>query len=261
MKTLGIIGFGNMGLAFAEGLKNTGIEIAVTDVKQDKLKTAEEKYKIKTFNTNKELISFSDIIILAVKPQELNRLSGESGNICKGKKLISIIAGKSIKSISEKFNADSVARFMPNLAARNRKALVGISFGSNTDKKFKEDCMKIAEAVGYPCEIDESLMPAVTGLSGSGIAYVFSFIHALALGGVSSGINYTKALEIAIAAVEGGVEVLKNSGDNPVEWLSRVVSPAGTTISGVKELEKNNFTYSVMKAVEAAAERASELEK
>jgi pyrroline-5-carboxylate reductase len=261
MKNLGIIGFGNMGSAFSRGLKNSGIEPAVTDAKLEKLKNAEEKYNIKTFKTNRELVSFADTVILAVKPQELNRLSEEAGGLFKGKKIISIIAGKSIKSLLDLFNADTAARFMPNLAAGYRKALVGVSFSGNADGKFKTDCIKIAEAVGYPCEIDENLMPAVTGLSGSGIAYVFSFIHALALGGVKSGINYTKSLEIATAAVEGAVEVLNKSGGNPMEWLSRVISPAGTTIAGVEQLEKNGFTYGIIKAVEAAAERASELEK
>ena len=169
-------------------------------------------------------------------------------------------AGKGITSILKGFNAGSIARFMPNLAAKNGKALVGISFCNNSNNAFKNECMDISKAIGTPCEIDESLMPAVTGLSGSGIAFAFSFIHALALGGVESGINYQKSIEIAVATVEGAVEVLKNSNDNPIEWLSRVISPAGTTIKGLKTLEENGFTYSVMKAVESASKRAKELE-
>jgi len=261
MKALGIIGFGNMGCAIAAGLKAIEVKIAVTDAKLERLKVAEEEYKLQVYKNNKELVSFSEIIILAVKPQELNKLSKEIGSLCTGKKLISIIAGKSIKSILKDFNADSMARFMPNLAARNGKALVGISFCGNSDEKFKNECLNISKAIGTPCEIEENLMPAVTGLSGSGIAFVFSFIHALALGGVASGINYKKSIEIALATVEGALEVLKSSPDNPIEWLSRVISPAGTTISGVKKLEEYGFTNSVIKAVEAAAKKAEELEK
>jgi pyrroline-5-carboxylate reductase len=149
---------------------------------------------------------------------------------------------------------------MPNLAAQEQKALVGISYSPSVTNDFKQDCISIAEAMGTPCELPESLMPAVTGLSGSGIAFVFSFLHAMALGGVNAGIPYPKALDIALATVEGAVALVKKSGQNPITLLSQVVSPAGTTIKGISCLEQYGFNYSVISAVQAAAERAKELE-
>ena len=103
-------------------------------------------------------------------------------------------------------------------------------------------------------------MPAVTGLSGSGIAFVFAFIHAMALGGISSGIAYPTSLSIALITIQGALAVMEKKKENPVELLSKVISPAGTTIRGVAALEKEGFTYSVIKAIESATTRATELE-
>jgi pyrroline-5-carboxylate reductase len=261
MKKIGLIGFGYMGSAFAEGLKKSKeYNLVVSEIKDERIKLARDKYKLEVFTSNKELIEASDIIILAIKPQELMPLFREAGNLTTGKKFISIIAGKTIEYIQNRLNALEIARFMPNLAAQEKKALVGISFSEQISAEFKKDCLDIAQAIGTPCELPESLMPAVTGLSGSGIAFVFAFLHALALGGVEAGIPYPKALEIALVTVDGAVATVRNSGLNPVALLSQVISPAGTTIKGVAALEKNGFTYSIMSAVQEAAKRAAELE-
>jgi pyrroline-5-carboxylate reductase len=261
MKRIGLIGFGYMGSAFAAGLKkNKNFRLAVYELKEERIQLARNKYKLEVLATSKELLTNSDIIILAVKPQELLTLFRDAGAASTGKKFISIIAGKTSAYIQKQLNAGEVARFMPNLAAQERKALVGISFSESASAEFKQDCLQIALAIGTPCELPESLMPAVTGLSGSGIAFVFSFLHALALGGVEAGIAYPKALDIALATVEGAVAVVKNGGQNPITWLSQVISPAGTTIKGIRALEEQGFTPSVMSAVREAAKRAVELE-
>ncbi len=207
-----------------------------------------------------ELVSGAEIIIIAVKPQELPRLVSEIGGLTENKKVISVVAGKKTDYFSRALHTDQVVRFMPNLAASIGCAAVGVSPGPKTDVDFGRECLEIAKAVGTPYLIPETLMPAVTGLSGSGIAYVFAFMHALALGGVESGFKYDQALDIALTTVEGALAVLKSSKRNPIEWLSRVVSPAGTTIRGIAALEELGFTHAVMNAVRAADERAQELE-
>jgi pyrroline-5-carboxylate reductase len=260
MKRIGIIGFGNMGSALAAGLREGKYELGVSESKADRALLASKKYGLKVYTDKSDLVTASDILVLAVKPQELSRLVEEIGELPVSKRIISIIAGKSMGYIMKNLGVDAMARFMPNLAAREGKALVGIAFSSKAEVSFKGDCMAIASALGWPMEIPESLMPAITGLSGSGIAFVFAFFHAMALGGVKAGIPYPQALEVALRTVEGATEVVRKSGENPVEWLNRVISPAGTTIAGIAALEENGFTYGVMQAVEAAARRAKDLE-
>jgi len=138
---------------------------------------------------------------------------------------------------------------------------VAVSFGEEADAGFKKDALEIARAVGVPFEIPEKQMAAFTGLSGSGIAYVFSFIHALAMGGVNAGIKYDDSLAIAIATVEGAVAVMKSADTHPAELVSRVASPGGTTIEGIRALEQAGFNAAVMEAVSAAARKAALMEK
>jgi pyrroline-5-carboxylate reductase len=260
MKKIGVIGFGNMGGALASGLKETGeFDILVAEKKPEKTTLAKQTFNL-TVVQLPGLIQSSDIIIIAVKPQELGILFKDISSLTKDKKIISIAAGTKISFFKEHLGTEKIARFMPNLAASEGKSLVGVSFSEQVDEEFKQDCLRIAQAIGTPCELPESLMPAVTGLSGSGIAFVFAFIHAMALGGVSSGIAYPNSLMIALKTIEGALAVMEKTKEHPVELLSKVISPAGTTIRGVTALEKEGFTYSVIKAVENAASRAFELE-
>jgi pyrroline-5-carboxylate reductase len=263
MKKIGIIGFGNMGAAIAAGLKNQDreIRIGITELRPEKAASARDSLGVEVFPGNGELLSFADICVIAVKPQELPGLFTEIKDKAKNKKIISIAAGKKIDVFKKALATPYVARFMPNLAATEGKALVGISYSEEVDASFREECQAVARAIGTPCEVPEYLLSAITGLSGSGIAYVFSFIHAMALGGVKSGINYAKSVEIAIATIEGAAAVLRAGKQNPVEMLSRVISPAGTTIEGVAFLEKSGFNYAVMKAVEKASKKAALMEK
>jgi pyrroline-5-carboxylate reductase len=262
MKKIGIIGYGNMGAAIAAGLKKRikDIRIGITEIRKDKAASAKDSHGVEVFAGNSELLAFADICVIAVKPQELPALFAEIRDAAKDKRIISIAAGKKIDIFTKALNTPYVARFMPNLAATEGKALVGIAYSDRADDTFKADCQLVANAIGTPCEVPENLMSAITGLSGSGIAYVFAFVHAMALGGVASGIGYAKSVEIALATLEGAVAVMRSSGQNPVEMLSRVISPAGTTIEGVSFLEKSGFTYAVMKAVEKASKKAGSME-
>ena len=198
MKKIGIVGFGNMGTAFAAGLKGKDYEIAAADGKPERIRVAEEKYGLETFKDPKDLVSYADILVIAVKPQDLSGLIDDISSGTAGKKIISVVAGKKIEIFQKALRPSGIARFMPNLAASVAKALVGISFSEDSGEDFREECTKIASAIGEPCEISEKLMPAVTGLSGSGIAFVFTFLHSMAMGGVAAGIAYTQGLEIAL---------------------------------------------------------------
>jgi pyrroline-5-carboxylate reductase len=261
MEKLGIIGFGVMGEAFAAGLRRRqpGLAIKVFDVKKERLATAKSAHALTPVGSPLEVIRDSELTILCVKPQDLQSLSGEARGNAKGARIVSILAGTLIARIAEELGTDQVARFMPNIAAVKGKALIGVSFHEAAGDAFRQDCLSIARALGEPVEIPERLMAAMTGISGSGIAFALSFIHAMSLGGVAAGFEYKTALKIVAGTVEGALSLLAD-GIHPIELVNKVTSPAGTTIQGVRALEKGGFNAAVIEAVEAAARRAQELE-
>jgi pyrroline-5-carboxylate reductase len=261
MKRIGIIGFGTMGEAFAVGLRRKWPELAlaVFDMKSHRVEAAVRAHGALAMRTAGDAFKGSDITILCVKPQDLRGLSAEVRGVSRGARVISILAGKRTDTIAECLATDQVARFMPSLAAVVGKSVVGVAFGPASAPDFRGNCLEIAGALGSALEIPESLMSAMTGLSGSGLAFIFQFVHAMALGGVAAGFDYSSALSIVISGLEGAASLLRD-GAHPMELVSRVTSPAGTTIQGVRALEKGGFSAAVMEAVEAAARRATELE-
>ena len=261
MKRIGIVGFGIMGQAFAACLarRRPQVPILAFDVKQDKLETAAKAGGHSAARTASEVFSSTDITILCVKPQDLSVLAAEVKDASRGRPVISILAGRRIQSLCDLLGTDQVARFMPTLAAVKGASLVGVAFHAAASAQFREDALSIADALGSHLEIPEKLMSAMTGVSGSGLAYVLQFVHAMAQGGGASGFDYPTALAVAVAGLEGAASLLKD-GTHPMDLASRVTSPAGTTIQGVRALERGAFTATVMEAVEAAARKASEFE-
>ncbi len=262
MKYVGIIGYGNMGEAIAQGLIKGYPELSIGMLEKNpkRLAAVRDRFPGQIFLDYKDLFTFADVIVLAVKPQDLGILCADIKGLSNGKKIISIIAGKKIDYFRNELDTPFIARFMPNIAAKVRKSFVAVSFGTEVDEEFKRDCFLIAQAIGTPLEVPEYLLAPVTGLSGSGIAYVFSFIHALALGGTKTGIPYQTALSIALSTIEGAIAMVKEAEEHPVSLLCKVTSPAGTTIEGIQALEDGAFTGTVMKAVERAGDKAKSLE-
>jgi pyrroline-5-carboxylate reductase len=263
MNTTGIIGAGNMGRAIGEGLRSiaSSAGCAFYDVDGKKAEEAARACGGKSFQDLEGLFKNTETLLIAVKPQHLDALWQKLPQGYQEKKYISIVAGKPISYLREHLHTDRIIRFMPNLAAKVGAAVVAVSFSTGAEEDFKREALKIAAAVGEPVEMPEHLLSAFTGLSGSGIAYVFAFLHALALGGTDAGIPYDQALKIACGTVDGAVKVLRNDGISPSEYLTRVTSAGGTTIRGVKALEAGRFTHTVMEAVRAAAEKAVSMER
>jgi len=261
MKSIGIIGFGVMGEAFAAGLaaKMPWVAVLAHDVRRDRLDAAAAAHTVKPARSPAEVFESTDITILCVKPQDFSALAADVKGAAHGRRVISILAGRKIQFIADALGTEQVARFMPNVAATRGASLVGVSFHPAAAAGLREDAMATAAALGSAMEIPEKLMSAMTGVSGSGIAYVFHFVHAMALGGVASGFDYRTALSIAAATLESAAALLKD-GTHPLELASRVISPAGTTIQGVRALEQGGLTAAVMGAVEAAARKAEEME-
>ena len=261
MNRIGILGFGIMGEAFAAGLtrKLPQLSIVAFDAKRERVDAASRMQTLSVARSAAAVLSDTDITILCVKPQDFSAVSGEIREAARNRRVISILAGRKIQGIADALGTDQVARFMPSLAATKGASLVGVSFHASASKEMRDDSRAIASALGAALEIPEKLMSAMTGVSGSGLAYVLSFVHAMALGGVAAGFDYPTALSVAVAGLEGAASLLKD-GAHPMELASRVISPAGTTIQGVRALERGGFTAAVMEAVEAAARKATELE-
>ncbi len=260
MKRIGIIGFGIMGEAFAVGLRKKMPEAAIAafDVKHDRIEAAVKSLGINPARDAADAFA-SDITLVCVKPQDFSQLASEVRGSARGRRVISILAGRRIQSIAEALGTENVARFVPNISALKGTSLVGISLHAEADEQTRTHSIAVAEAVGTPLEIPEKLMSAMTGISGSGLAYVLAFVHAMSLGGVAAGFDYDTALGIATAGLRSAASLLED-GAHPIELASRITSAGGTTIQGVRALERGGFTASVMKAVEAAARKATEME-
>jgi len=198
-----------------------------------------------------------------VKPQSLDSLTaglkGEAEEELKNFRILSIAAGKNIDYFIARLGTTQVVRYMPNIAATVGRSVVGIAFSPDCSKEYRAAALDIAGSIGLAVELPEHLIPSITGLSGSGIAFVYSFLHAMTLGGVSQGIDYSKSLEIAVETLRGAADMVSAFG-GPAELITRVCSPAGTTIEGIKVLEDGRFTAVVMDAIEAAARKAALME-
>jgi pyrroline-5-carboxylate reductase len=263
MERLGIIGAGNMGTAIAAGIKQRHPEqqLSVYDIDGEKARKAAEEFGADAESSAAELAERSSRVVIAVKPQQLEALFTSLREAPAGTAYISIAAGIPSSRFRERLGTDQVIRFMPNLAANVGASAVAVAVPEGVDEQFREDAMTVARALGSPVELPEELLAAFTGLSGSGIAYVFAFIHALSLGGTEAGIPYDTSLDIALSTVEGAAKVLRASGRSPAEYLTRVTSAGGTTIAGVRALEEGGLTPAVMNAVARAKDRALEIER
>ncbi|MDR1625850.1 MAG: pyrroline-5-carboxylate reductase [Spirochaetia bacterium] len=268
MKNIGIIGFGNMGEAFASGLRGRfgGLGFGVVEKAVPRMEAAKKGYGARDFTGDfRGLLDFADVTIIAVKPQDAEAVLRELAPYSGGRKFAAIVAGKTLAFYQGYLQTPYLARFMPNLAAMYGKAAVGVCFPEAGGEArefgaFRGEALELAGAAGWALEVPEKLMPVVTGLSGSGIAYVFAFIHALALGGVKTGLAYDRACAVALQVIEGAAAVVRGTGDSPANLIAKVCSPAGTTIAGIAALEEAAFSAAVMRAVEEAALRAEELE-
>jgi pyrroline-5-carboxylate reductase len=260
---VGVIGFGNMGEALALGLarKNLAAAVGVYETNPQARAKALKNKKLTVHDTLESLVEASAILVVAIKPQDIPALLMRMRPLAHGKAFISLAAGLGTGFFQKELGTEQVVRFMPNLAAKVGKSLVGVCPGPGCGPAFADQALAVAGAVGRSVLLPEKLMSAITGLSGSGIAFVFHFVHALAMGGVREGFAYPQALEHALDTIDGAVALLRESGDHPIAFESRVASPSGTTIEGIKVLEAGGFSNVVIEAVSAAARRAHELER
>lgn len=265
---LAIIGFGNMGQAILSGILDQNLIKAEDIIVADK-KIADSKFEleakfaeVKLISDNLKAVAEAETIILAVKPQIIRKVLEEIKNDSKDKIIISVAAGIKTALFSQYFGEKAkIVRVMPNTPALVSSGMSAIYYSKTVKNEEKDFIEKIFSSLGETVEISEDKMDAVTGLSGSGPAFVYLFIEALADAGVLKGLDRKTALKLAAQTVKGGAEMVLKSTKHPAELKDMVASPAGTTITGLAELEANSFRSTVIKAVKAAAERSEELGK
>ena len=265
-KRICFIGTGNMGEALVSGLIQSQASqpehIICTDVREDKLATIREKYGVKTTTNNPEAIETSEIIIYAVKPQILAAVLHETADSLNMDKLvISIAAGVPLAAMEACINKDlRLIRVMPNIAAFVKASATAIAAGQHTLDGDIEMAKAVFDSVGESVFIDENiLMDAITGLSGSGPAYIFMIIDAMADAGVKMGLARQDALFLSTQTVMGSAKLLMETQEHPGQAKDRVTSPGGTAIAGIHTLEKGGLRTTLINAVEAATQRSKEL--
>ncbi len=264
-KQIGIIGAGNMAEALVRGLLHSAGVVApealsVSDVSEERIDFLRSTYGINTFRDNTEVVKPAEIVILAVKPQVIPKVLQEISQYVDEKKLIvSIAAGVKIDAIQGVLELTRVVRVMPNIAALVHAAITALSPGKYATETDVQIAGEIFNAVGDTVVVEEKLMDAVTGLSGSGPAYIFHIINALADAGVKVGFSRDVALKLAIQTLYGSAKMALETGEHPIKLRDMVTSPGGTSIAGVYVLERDGLTATLIDAVEAATRRSQEL--
>jgi len=265
-KKIAIIGTGNMGEALVSGLLGSGSSkpknIICTDVRQHKLDDIKSKYKVRTTTSNLKAVAEADIIIYAVKPQIMAAtLTETAAKLDMSKLVISIAAGVPLAAMESCISKDlRLIRVMPNIAAFVKEAASAIAAGGHATKEDISLAMEIFNSIGKCIFLKENyLMDAITGLSGSGPAYIFLIVDALADAGVKMGLARQDSLFLAAQTVLGAAKLLIETQEHPGQLKDKVTSPGGTAIAGLATLESGGLRTTLINAVEAATNRSKEL--
>jgi pyrroline-5-carboxylate reductase len=262
---IGLLGAGNMAEALIGGWLAAGLRapnaLSASDVRPERLEDLRRRYGIDTSPSNATLVERAEVIVLSVKPQAAaSVLTDISEALSERHLLISIAAGLSVAAIEASIpHGVRVVRTMPNTPALVRAGATAIAAGTHARAEDLELTAKLFDAVGTTVVVPEGLLDAVTGLSGSGPAYVMVFLEALADGGVRMGLPRDVARQLAIQTVLGSVKLLLETGEHPAVLKDRVASPAGTTIAGLAALERAGLRSALIEAIAAATLRSTEL--
>lgn len=264
-ETIGFIGGGRMAEALIKGILQAGLvkhdQISVVDPDSTRRSLLRDEYHVEA-SENVEDVLTCGIIILAVKPQILvELLDSIQSKVSGGKLFVSIAAGIPLKIIEEKLSGSGckVIRVMPNTPALVLEGASAISGGASATDDDLQKAKAIFDAIGKSVVLEEKYLDAVTGLSGSGPAYVFSFLEAMIDAGVKVGLGRPIAEMLVMQTVLGSVKLAMETGEHPAQLRAMVTSPGGTTIAGLHEMARAGFNGILMDAIEAATKRSKEL--
>lgn len=262
---IAFIGGGNMTEALVAGLLKAGLaapgDILATDILPERRQYIEKRYGIKTGADNRAAASWGEVLVLSVEPQILDGVLAKIRPALKqGQLVVSVAAGYPIARVAEKGSAVAhIVRAMPSTPSWVGAGVTALALGPGVTQEQTKKARMLFESVGLVVMVEERLMDAVTGLSGSGPAYVYLIIEALADGGVKAGLSRQAAQLLAAQTVLGAARMVVESGEHPASLKDRVASPGGTTIAGLQKLEEGKLRATLMAAVEAAVKRSKEL--
>jgi pyrroline-5-carboxylate reductase len=264
IKRIAFLGGGNMAEAIIKGLlrENSGAALMIAEISAERRSYLSKSYpNIRIVENSVEAAAWGDLVILAIKPQQAaSVLSTLEQAVGPDKLIVSIMAGVRTASIEEALeNGTRVVRVMPNTPALVGTGATAICAGKNATREDLDLVETIFAQTGLVVRVDEKQMDAVTGLSGSGPAYVFTFIEALSDAGVKNGLTREIASRLAVQTVLGAAQMLAETGEHPALLREKVTSPGGTTIAALHVLENGRFRGVIMDAVDAASQRSKEL--
>ena len=258
----GIIGGGIMGEALLSRLLVQQIfspnQVIVSEPQPQRREFLHQQYGVEVTIDNQAIASSVEVLLLAIKPQVFDSVTADL-QAAPDQIVLSILAGVPLKRLEAAFPGQPVIRAMPNTPATVGAGMTAIAAGQQAQAAHLETARQIFSAVGEVVEVPESLLDAVTGLSGSGPGFVAVMIEALIDGGVSVGLPRATATQLALQTVRGTAELLQTTGLHPAELKDRVTSPGGTTIAGVAHLEQAGLRSAMIGAVQAACRRSQEL--
>lgn len=266
-KKIAFLGAGSMGQALINGLLEAGLvkkeQLMASAKSANTLTYLENKFGIKTYQDNCVMVKEADIIVLAVKPQMLTEVLAEVKEAMQPSQLvISIAAGLSLKYLEDNLLPGiPVVRVMPNTPCLVREGASGVSLGTYAGLAEEKLVEELLSAVGKVVVVPEKLLNAVTGLSGSGPAYIYLVIEALADGGVREGLPRNQALTLAAQTVLGAAKMVLDTGEHPGVLKDKVTSPGGTTIEAIHSLERDGIRGALINAVTASSKKAEQLGK
>jgi len=261
---IGFIGGGQMAQALARGFLAgdliTGDRLGVSDPSD----VATEQFQksapgAAAFADNQQVAAECDIVFLAVKPQYLSGALQSIGEVRPECLLVSIVAGATIDSLSAESGTSRIIRVMPNTPCLIGQGAAGYARGLGASPEDASVVQQLLEAVGVCFELPENLLDAVTGLSGSGPAFVYAMIEAMSDGGVRMGLPRNVATALAAQTVRGAAGMVLETEEHPAVLKDRVASPGGTTIAGLQTLEDYRIRAGLIAAVQSATQRAAEL--
>lgn len=260
-----IVGGGKMGEALVKGLLASGMlaptEITVSDVSSERREALRSAYGVRATDDNAEAVTGAGVVVIAVKPQQIDEvLGGFASVVSQGQLVISIAAGVTTAKISG-FLAEGVpvVRAMPNTAAQLGKAMTAVSAGRFAGESELATAVKLLSAIGDVLVIDETLQNSAVAINGSGPAYFYLFVDALIEAGVAQGLSRADAAVLAKRTMEGAAAMLVETSKGPRELINEVASPGGTTVAALEAFEAEGLRATVSTAVAAAVKRAGEL--
>jgi pyrroline-5-carboxylate reductase len=266
-RQIGFVGGGNMAKALLAGLLRKGLttpdRLFVSDPLSSRRDLLRRKFAVSVTADNRAAVQGADIVVLCVEPQVLDDVLTElAPSLASNPLLISVAAGYPLSRLQDRVaGAARLVRAMPNTPSAIGEGVTAMSLAPGLSSEDRETARQLFESVGTVVVVEERLLDAVTGLSGSGPAYVFAMIEALADGGVLAGLPRATAQQLAAQTVAGAASMVLQQGEHPAVLKDRVASPGGTTITGLAQLEQGRLRATLISAVEAATQRSQELGK